>query len=922
MKVELIPFQKLANQKLINSCFLAVNEYRLSENPQIISFTAPTGAGKTIIMASLVESILYGNESFAPQEDAIFVWLSDSPELNEQSRLKFQKYADKLRPYQLVTIKDDTFDSDCLDDGIVYFLNTQKLGKSSNLTKHADGRQHTIWETLQNTIIEKGTRLYFIIDEAHRGAQGNAAAKATTIMQKFIKGSAEDGLSPMPLVIGMTATIARFNNLAANTNSTTRSVVITPDEVRASGLLKDRIIITYPEESLMNKDMAILQAATDDWVEKWQHWNQYCFEQHYKYINPVFVIQVLNNTGDGISDTPLDECLKKIEERADLEFQPGEVVHTFGQTTSTLTINGLRVPYLEPSRIAEERNVKVVFFKENLSTGWDCPRAETMMSFRSARDATYIAQLLGRMVRTPMQMHIQVDEVLNDVHLFLPHFDKRTVNDVVKYLQESEGGEIPTEVVGQSYGEDVFETVSVDSTRTEQHTDWNRPAAVQTPTTVARPVPQVPGQNSIFEPVAETVGMPLGQNPVTIISPSAHISHIPANEPAEESNKINRREIVDAINNSGLLTYKIRNVRINNYLTSLYSLARLLTQSGLYSMASEDIIDEIVDMIHQYVIELKEDNRYNGLAARITEFKLLNQVFDAFGEKLDNSGENTLFSTTDTDIDRQFRAAEAKLGNEGVGSAYGRKYYDSVRPEGYKIDVILYAADSECFEKLHSWAEHRFHDLNDSYRRNTVSMNDRLKKQYERLVSDGDEVSKHNLDLPYELQWRRSDTGRLYDNHLYVNSTGSVRIELNGWEDAIIREEASRDDFVCWLRNLPRASWAICIPYEKDGRLSGAYPDFLIVRKDGFSNYVVDLLEPHDPTRVDNLSKAQGFAKYAEDNPGIGRIQLIRTARDVSANIRFKRLDMSRSEIRDKVKLARTNEDLDHLFDDYGIFED
>jgi len=37
----------------------------------------------------------------------------------------------------------------------------------------------------------------------------------------------------------------------------------------------------------------------------------------------------------------------------------------------------------------------VVFFKMNLSTGWDCPRAETMMSFRNASDYTHIAQLLG-----------------------------------------------------------------------------------------------------------------------------------------------------------------------------------------------------------------------------------------------------------------------------------------------------------------------------------------------------------------------------------------------------------------------------------------------------------------------------------------------------------------------------------------------
>ena len=38
----------------------------------------------------------------------------------------------------------------------------------------------------------------------------------------------------------------------------------------------------------------------------------------------------------------------------------------------------------------------------------------------------------------------------------------------------------------------------------------------------------------------------------------------------------------------------------------------------------------------------------------------------------------------------------------------------------------------------------------------------------------------------------------------------------------------------------------------------------------------MDILEPHDPTRIDNLGKAKGFAEYARQNPGVGRIQLIR----------------------------------------------
>ena len=83
---------------------------------------------------------------------------------------------------------------------------------------------------------------------------------------------------------------------------------------------------------------------------------------------------------------------------------------------------------------------------------------------------------------------------------------------------------------------------------------------------------------------------------------------------------------------------------------------------------------------------------------------------------------------------------------------------------------------------------------------------------------------------------------------------------------------------------------------------------------------VVDILEPHDPTRIDNLGKARGFAEYARQNPGVGRIQLIRMGKDAVGHNRFKRLDMAMSAVRDKVARAMTNDELDHIFDTDGFF--
>ena len=951
MKVELFPFQKRALSDIRMKTAEALGSYHRTHAPQVVSFTAPTGAGKTIIMSALIESILYGDDSYAEQPNAIIVWLSDSPQLNEQSKLKIDSKADKIRLSQCVTITEDSFDKETFEDGHIYFLNTQKLSVTSRLTKNGDNRSYTIWETLANTVRDKSDRLYFIIDEAHRGMQGREASKATTIMQKFIKGSDEDHIPPMPVVIGMSATTQRFNALVEGTSSTIHKAIVTADEVRASGLLKDRIVITYPEASAVNNDMAILQAAADDWKEKWEHWTQYCFEQHYAYVNPILIIQVLNGTGGKLTDTNLDDCIAKIEERTGFKLESGQVVHTFGGTTASLTVNGIEVRYEEPSRIADDRNIRVVFFKENLSTGWDCPRAETMMSFKHANDATYIAQLLGRMVRTPMQMHIQVDDVLNDVHLYLPYFNEETVKDVVEALQSTEGGDIPTDVFGESLSEKRFETLTVKpkkKTQTSipgqmtlevfanQNTETQplapitdtqgESAPVQQQTQIPDAVEVTPAQPAATLPRMSTESPQAVQPDVTPIAdaqPSATVTSETAAPDSRAEDLFDREAVMKFINDAGLLSYNVRALRINDYLKSLYRMAHLLSTSKLRREAIREVQNEIVQMIHDYVEGLKAKDKYDDLVQQVKQFKLSTQIFDVFGETVDNYSVHDMFTTTDTDIERQFQIADVKLGREGIGMVYGNKYGDLSDPTAFKVDVILFVADEDCMDRLHAYAEKRFHGLNDDYRRYIATIDsEKIRRDYDSIVSDGDVVSKHNFRLPETIQVPHEAGGKEYRDHLFVNeTTGTAKLKLNGWEADLIAEEEKRPDFVCWIRNPSRASWALCIPYEIDGEIKPTYPDFIVVRQDERLGYVIDILEPHSADFKDNLGKAKGFAEYARQNPGVGRIQLIRMSKDSAGRNQFKRLDMYRTAIRDKVSHAINTDELDHIFDTDGVIE-
>ena len=196
------------------------------------------------------------------------------------------------------------------------------------------------------------------------------------------------------------------------------------------------------------------------------------------------------------------------------------------------------------------------------------------------------------------------------------------------------------------------------------------------------------------------------------------------------------------------------------------------------------------------------------------------------------NAKEVFFSTTDTDLDRQFRLAEVKLGNEGVAMRYGARYMEEENPAGYKIDVIIFVANIDCMENLHTYARQRFHDMNDDFRRRIPALTERYRKKYDSIVSDGDIVSKHNFRLPETISMERSTNGDAYSDHLFIGKDGTAVIALNNWEKIVLRAEQTRPDYVCWLRNPPRKPWALCIPYEQNGDMKSMYPDFLIVRKD------------------------------------------------------------------------------------------
>jgi type III restriction enzyme len=93
------------------------------------------------------------------------------------------------------------------------------------------------------------------------------------------------------------------------------------------------------------------------------------------------------------------------------------------------------IKWVYPESIQGDNSIRVVLAKEAISTGWDCPRAEVLYSERPAKDATHIAQVIGRMVRQPLARRIATDDALNSVSCYLPYFDRTALKSIKEALE-------------------------------------------------------------------------------------------------------------------------------------------------------------------------------------------------------------------------------------------------------------------------------------------------------------------------------------------------------------------------------------------------------------------------------------------------------------------------------------------------------
>lgn len=421
-----------------------------------VALASTTGSGKTIMAAAVIEALFWGSDDFDIPSDpnAVVLWFSDDPSLNQQTLHRLQQASDRLRN-RLITV-EHPFRYAKLQPGNVYFINTSKLSRSSLLVRghdsadilpgldsHPDTVPFTFWDTLRNTIEDPNVTLYMVLDEAHRGMGRRSTSDTPTIVKRLING--HSGVPPIPIVWGISATVQRFEESmeeaqVQDSRVHLRTVAVDPVRIQESGLLKDDIVLDFPSETgdfntvLLRRGVRKVKAMSTAWSE-------YASEQSEpEAVKPLLVLQVPNKP----SPTEVAAAIDSIYEEWP-ELGHDAIAHVFGEH-KTQSFGPHSVPYISPERVQDATYIRVLLAKDAISTGWDCPRAEVMVSFRPAKDETHITQLLGRMIRTPLARRVEGDDLLNSVECILPKFNRTTASLVLEKIMGSEvlGGEDDT----------------------------------------------------------------------------------------------------------------------------------------------------------------------------------------------------------------------------------------------------------------------------------------------------------------------------------------------------------------------------------------------------------------------------------------------------------------------------------------------
>jgi type III restriction enzyme len=339
-----------------------------SRGSKKLVFKAPTGSGKTIMMAEFLKRLVSDKEIKTPFS---FIWIAPRPVLTEQSKNKIEKYFENIKIIKCSYFED--LEDRKIGENEILFVNWESINKKDNVYIRENEQDFNLSKVIERTK-EEGREIILIIDEIHYHAE-------TDISQDL-----REMIGPK-LTIGVSATPKMANP--------DEIVVVDLEDVKAEGMIKKGVILNdnfinllkngkIESELSKGSDEMVIDAALKKREELLK-----AYREERTNINPLVLIQLPDRIGK-TEDEQKDRIIKILKEKYNISIENGKLA---------IWLSGEHVNKENVER--PDSIVEVLIFKQAIALGWDCPRAQILVLFRQWHSPIFSIQTVGRIMRMP-----------------------------------------------------------------------------------------------------------------------------------------------------------------------------------------------------------------------------------------------------------------------------------------------------------------------------------------------------------------------------------------------------------------------------------------------------------------------------------------------------------------------------------------
>jgi len=342
---------------------------RISRELGVILLQAPTGSGKTLMLGRALEAVR-GQLS----AKTVWFWFAPYAGLVTQTRSALTAQCGALRQRDVYADRE----ASAARDGDVFVQTWASVAviKKESRKVRTDKEASLSVDSMIAELRERGFRIGVVIDEAHLNFGSGAAATAD-----FFLNVLSPDFTVLATATPNDAKLERFERDAGL--KVASRVTVSREAVVKAGLNKIGLmvgVLRFKEEdrALIDTEVATLTAG----------WSQHSFIKD-------------KLAEKGISLTPL--MLVQVEDQQEGKEDPvarvKERLIEIGVPEKAIAVHTSGEPDPAFHTLAYDPEIEVLVFKLAVATGFDAPRAWTLVSVRPSRGRDFGLQIVGRIMR-------------------------------------------------------------------------------------------------------------------------------------------------------------------------------------------------------------------------------------------------------------------------------------------------------------------------------------------------------------------------------------------------------------------------------------------------------------------------------------------------------------------------------------------